>query len=499
MNNRNGNGTHSLSRRSFLKSAGAAVAAAPLAVNKAHAAPSKRNIVFVLIDDLRFDTLSFMGHPHAKTPNIDRLAREGVHFENAFVTTSLCSPSRASILTGLYAHKHQILNNSTLLSRDVTTFPKLLQQNGYATGFTGKWHMGGERDDPRPGFDFWASFKGQGNYYNQKFNVDGTYVETEGHISDRITDFSVDFIKKNKAKPFMLYMSHKAVHADFYPAERHRGKYADAIPPQPVSYADTAENYRGKPQWVKNQRNSWHGVDGMYNHRYDFTKFYRGYLETVLSVDESIGRLMQTLEDEGVADNTLIIFMGDNGFLFGEHGLIDKRCMYEPSIRVPMIAWCPSLTKGNVKRSEMVLNIDIAPTILEAAGIEPPSSMHGASFLPLIQNRDTSWRTEFLYEYFWERAFPQTPSVLGLRTDQYSYMRYHGVWDLYELYDIQKDPDQMNNLLDGVKQTTEAGNQLNLIRGTELYDFVMDLQGRMFDILEKTGGRTEPTWLQVRS
>jgi N-acetylglucosamine-6-sulfatase len=480
-------------RRSFLETGGTA-AAAPFLMGAA--APRQRNIIFILIDDLRFDTFSFMGHPVVQTPNIDRLAKNGVHFRNSFVTTSLCSPSRATILTGLYAHQHKILDNSTRLPDTILTFPTLLQKAGYRTGFVGKWHMGGESDEPRPGFHRWVSFRGQGVYVNPTFNIDGTQVKREGYVTDLITDYSLDFIKQNRERPFMLYMSHKAVHADFTPAPRHAGKYKDAVVPRPRTYADTNDNYRGRPDWVRRQRNSWHGVDGMYNKTVDFDGFYRRYCETVLGVDDSVGRLLDTLEKEDLREDTLILFMGDNGFLFGEHGLIDKRCMYEPSIRVPLFAHCPALTRGARVREEMTLNLDIAPTILEAAGVQIPSSIQGRSFLGLIRGKDIPWRKEFLYEYFWERAYPQTPTVLGLRSDQYSFMRHHGIWDLYELYDIRKDPDQMHNLLGQVRLTTESGDALNLNKNPELRKLVNDLQGRMFEILKKTGARTEPTWAE---
>ncbi|MHB9030577.1 MAG: sulfatase family protein [Candidatus Latescibacterota bacterium] len=478
-------------RRSFLQAGGAA-AAAPFLMGAA--APRKRNIIFILIDDLRFDTFSFMGHPVVQTPNIDRLARNGVHFRNTFVTTALCSPSRATILTGLYAHQHKILDNSTRLPDSMLTFPVLLQKAGYRTGFVGKWHMGGESDEPRPGFHRWVSFRGQGVYENPVFNIDGAQTKREGYVTDLITDYSLDFIRQNRERPFMLYLSHKAVHADFIPAPRHAGKYRDVTVLKPRTFADTEENYRGRPDWVRRQRESWHGVDGMYNKTVDFEGFYKRYCETVLGVDDSVGRLLDTLEKEGLLEDTLIMFMGDNGFLFGEHGLIDKRCMYEPSIRVPLIAHCPSLTCGARVREEMALNLDLAPTILEAAGVKVPASMQGRSFIGLIAGKDTPWRNEFLYEYFWERAYPQTPTVLGLRTDRYSFMRHHGVWDLYELYDIQKDPDQMHNLLGQVRLTTESGDALNLNKDPELRRLVNDLQERMFGILKETGARVEPAW-----
>ena len=331
-------------------------------------------------------------------------------------------------------------------------------------------------------------------YFDPTFNVDGQQVKREGYVTDLITDYSLDFIKQNKDRPFFLYMSHKAVHHQFMPAPRHKGIFSNRKVPKPASFVNTEENYRGKPDWVKRQRNSWHGVDGMYNHDFDFDQFYRDYCETVCGVDDSIGRLMDTLEKEGLAEDTLIIFMGDNGFLFGEHGLIDKRCMYEPSIRVPMVAHCPALIKGNSVEDRMVLNIDIAPTILDAAGVQAPGDIHGRSFLPLLRRENTGWRTEFLYEYFWERAFPQTPTVLGLRTDQHSYMRFQGIWDLYELYDIRKDPDQMNNLLGDVRLTTQAGDVLRQIKDPDMKNMVSGFQDKLFGILRNTGGRIDPTW-----
>jgi len=483
-------------RREFIKTAGSTAVAAPWIMRYSNVLGQgkKRNMIFIFIDDLRYDVMSCLDHPVVQTPNFDRMANGGILFKNAFVTTSLCSPSRASVLTGQYAHTHGVMDNSTLIRKGTPTFPLMLQRAGYTTGFVGKWHMGGSTDEPRPGFDRWVSFRGQGVYFNPTFNIDGEKVQREGYTTDLITDYALEFVKKKKERPFFLYMSHKAVHDPFSPAPRHKGKYKNIVVPKPVSFADTEENYRGKPEWVKKQRNSWHGVDGMYNNRYDFDAWYKDYCECVLGVDDSIGILLDTLEQEGLLEDTLIMFMGDNGFQFGEHGLIDKRTMYEPSIRVPFIVHCPALAAGGQRRKELSLNIDIAPTLLECAGISIPGTVQGKSLLPLIKGDEINWRTEFLYEYFWERAFPQTPSVLGLRTDQYSYMRYHGIWDLNELYDIQQDPDQMNNLMGHVRTTTEAGALNNRIKDPELKDLVNDLENRLFRILEKTGARREPTW-----
>jgi N-acetylglucosamine-6-sulfatase len=475
-----------MTRKEFLRTA----VAAPAVLTQAG---KRRNLVFILSDDHRYDFMSCAGHPFLKTPNLDRLAKGGVWFRNAFVTTSLCSPSRASILTGLYVHAHGVTDNVTPLPPGLVTFPQLLQKHGYRTGYIGKWHMGGESDAPRPGFDRWISFRGQGVYWNPVLNFDGQRRQVEGYVTDILTEEAIKFIEENKSRPFLLYLGHKAVHHEFFPAERHKNLYSDVPLPYPKSMANTEENYRGKPDWVRRQRNSWHGVDGMYDHKIPFDQFYRDYCRTLMALDESVGRIVNTLEEKGLLNDTLVIYMGDNGFMFGEHGLIDKRAMYEPSIRVPMIAHCPDLFEGGRQVQGMALNLDICPTMLEAAGVPVPPGLHGRSLLPLIRGTG-EWRSEFLYEYFWERDFPQTPTVLGLRTDQYSYMQYHGIWDLDELYDIQKDPDQMNNLLGDVRITTQAGRLFNRIKDPELKKLVADLQGRMRKILAATGGRPEPTW-----
>lgn len=475
-----------MTRKQFL-----AAASAPLL-----AQARKRNLIFILIDDHRFDMLGCLGHPFLKTPHLDRLARGGVLLENAFVTTALCSPSRASILTGQYVHAHGVTDNVSPLPPGLLTFPQMLQRNGYRTALIGKWHMGGDSDQPRPGFDRWVSFRGQGQYVDPVLNIDGVQKKTPGYVTDLITEESLKFVRENAARPFMLYMSHKAVHAEFTPAPRHRNLYSNEPIPYPKSMPDTAENYRGKPEWVRRQRDSWHGVNGMYNRAVKFDDFYRDYCRTLMGVDESVGALAAELERNHLLEDTLIVFMGDNGFQFGEHGLIDKRTMYEPSIRVPMIAHCPALFAGNRREKGMALNLDIAPTLLDAAGIAAPAHMHGRSLLPLLAGRASSWRTEFVYEYFWERDFPQTPTVVGLRTDRYSFMQYHGTWDLDELYDLDRDPDQMNNLLANARTTTESGRLFQRIQDPELKKLVGGLQTRLYQTLASNGGRREPSWKQ---
>ncbi|MGD8500567.1 MAG: sulfatase, partial [Phycisphaerales bacterium] len=407
-------------RRQFLKSLGWATASLPFAAGCAmarslfNAGKKPRNVVLILSDDHRYDFMSFLNKPKfLETPNMDRMAREGAYIKYATVSTALCSPSRASILTGQYAHKHGVVDNNTPVPAGTRFFARDLQEAGWQTAFMGKWHMGHASDEPRPGFHRWISFRGQGVYFNPDFNIDGKRVKREGHVSDLLTDYALDWLKngRDRKKPFFLYLSHKAVHAMFEPAKRHHGKYSDVKLEYPKSMADTEENYKGKPQWVKEQRNSWHGVDYMYHGQMDFDTFYRRYCETLLSVDESIGRIIRYLEDNGLAKDTLVMYMGDNGFVFGEHGLIDKRHMYEESMRVPFLAWCPGLIEPGSVIKELIQNIDIAPTVMDLAGLKTPDRVDGQSFLPLLQGKDIPWRDAAFYEYYWERNFPHTPTT----------------------------------------------------------------------------------------
>ncbi len=429
----------------------------PLLIGRDARARESTNIVFILSDDHRYDVMGFLGHPFVETPAMDAMARDGVYFRNAMVTTSLCSPSRASILTGQYMHHHGVVDNNVLTPPGTVFFPQLLQEAGYSTGYFGKWHMGGHSDDSRPGFDEWVSFRGQGHYYppthlkNWSLNVNGEHVPQKGYITDEITDYAVDWLDevKQEDKPFFLYLSHKGVHGMFHPAERHAGRYKDQPLPEPSTMANTDENYEGKPLWLKNQRNSWHGVDFAYHQDTNIAEHYRLYCEALLSVDESITRVRQWLEENGMTDNTLVMYMGDNGFQWGEHGLIDKRTAYEASIRVPLLGVCPRKWKPGTVIESVVANIDIGPTCLAAAGVKTPDNMDGQSFLDLAAGElnVSEWRQNLLYEYYWEYNFPQTPTTFALRSDRYKFIQYHGIWDIDELYDLQTDPEEKHNLI----------------------------------------------------
>ena len=460
------------------------------------------NVVFILSDDHRYDYMGFMGRvPWLQTPNMDRMAREGAHIRNAFVTTSLSSPSRASILTGMYSHAHQVVDNTAPLSLGLTFFPQYLQAAGYRTAFFGKWHMGNDSGMPQPGFDHWEGFRGQGEYYNPRINTNGEWIQYEDstYVTDLLTEHAVAFIKEQvkRDQPFFVYLSHKGVHDHFAPAKRHKGCYQDkevVLPPTintpkyglrelPTIDPKTGKVAAGKdyygeqmlPDWVKRQRESWHGVDYSYHGR-PWKDQVLNYCETLRSVDESIGAVLDYLKEAGLDENTLVIYMGDNGFAWGEHGLIDKRQFYEESVRVPMLVRAPGLFEGGMVIEKMIQNIDIAPTILACAGLDKAGQMVGHSFVPLLKGAQIDWRDRIFYEYYWEYDFPQTPTMHGVRTDRYKYIRYHGIWDTNEFYDLLNDPCET----------------INLIASPEHQETIKELNSALYDWLESTGGMTIP-------
>ncbi len=440
----------------------------------------KRNVIFILTDDHRYDYMGFTGKiPWLQTPNMDALASSGAHMPNAFVTTSLCSPSRASILTGLYSHEHTIVDNQAPDPGNLVYFPEYLQKAGYQTSFFGKWHMGEDDDRPRPGFDHWESFRGQGVYYNPELNIDGEKVQygDSTYITDLLTEHAIDWLdKRDPEKPFFLYLSHKAVHSGFEPAKRHRGIYRGKTIERPASFTQTSDDtYRdlGWPEWVKQQRHSWHGVDYMYHGQSGtLDELVVRYCETLLGVDESIGSIMEWLKANGLDESTMIIYMGDNGFSWGEHGLIDKRQFYEESVKVPMLVRCPEIFPGGKVIDRMVQNTDIAPTILACAGLEAPDYMPGRSFIQLLEDDTSGWRKRIYYEYYWEYDFPMTPTVFGVRTDTFKFIRYQGIWDQNELYNIAEDPDEIRNLM-GDPRYDSIARQLC----SDLFDWLEDTDG----------------------
>ena len=422
------------------------------------------NVLFILTDDQRFDALSCMGHPHLKTPHIDRLAAEGLLFRNHFCTTSLCSPSRASILSGLYAHTHGVSNNFTEYPAGLVSFPMRLQEAGYETAYVGKWHMGEDNDAPRPGFDHFVTHRGQGKYYDTEFNFDGAERRVvEGYYTNVVTDMAMEWIGSRKGdEPWLMMIGHKAPHSFYVPEERHRHAFDDVA----VEYPASAFQLDDKPAWFGKRLDTWHGIYGpLFDWRKDFpdrspegveafARMVRAYWGTLLSVDESVGRIYRFLEERGELDNTLIVFTSDNGLLEGEHGMVDKRTGHEPSIRIPLVVRYPGLTPTGPPRvvEDLTATIDFAPSILDVCGAEPLADVHGASWKRLAQGDAEGWRQSLYYEYDYEHQFPYTPNVRALRTGRWKYIRYpHGDGSpdrhMAELYDLEADPDETRNLI----------------------------------------------------
>lgn len=424
---------------------------------KESAQPKRPNLVFILIDDLRWDE---MDYPFVRLPHLQRIAREGVRFRNAFVTTPLCSPSRASFLTGQYAHKHGITDNTdrSPRSHQLLTFPRLLRDTGYETAFLGKWHMGVD-DSARPGFDHWISVPGQGQYIDPVFNVNGERRTVRGYFTDILSGFAVEFVKRKRAKPFVLYIAHKGVHPDvhqaadgtatelrdnpFIPAERHKHLYRDATIPRRPSHGKPPE---GKPAL----RRQIADLPPLGPHTATDDETIRNRLRMLASVDDGVGELLKALEEDGQLDNTLIVFTSDEGYFYGEHGLSEERRLaYEESIRIPLyMRWPARITAGSVV-SEEALNIDLAPTLLELAGAPAVKEMDGRSLAPLLEGRKVPWRDSFLIEYYSDTVFPRVYKMgyKAIRTKRWTYIRYVDLEGMDELYDLQADPYQMKNLI----------------------------------------------------
>jgi len=446
------------------------------------AGPSERpNVVVVFTDDQRSDCLGIHPKPllGMKTPHLDRLAREGAWFENMFVTTSLCSPSRASFLSGLYAHTHGVMNNFTDYPNDLASYPRRLHAAGYHTAYIGKWHMGEQDDRKRPGFDYWITHKGQGKYYDTTFNVNGRRQVVKGYYTTVVTKMAVDWIERQRdaSRPFLLILGHKAPHGPFVPEEKYRHTYDHLR----IPYPDSAFDLETKPDWVKQRLDTWHGIYGpLYEFRKNFPDrspegverfedFVRSYTGTINSVDDSVGAVYAALARIGQLDNTVFVFTSDNGFLLGEHGMIDKRTMHEPSIRVPLIVRYPRRIAPGTRITRQVLNIDLAPSILELCQAPPLENIHGRSWAPLLADESAPWRKAWYYEYNYEKQFPYTPNVRGVRTDRWKYVHYpHGDGGpdrhMAELYDLQADPEERHNLINDPRYTEVVVELRDLLR-----------------------------------
>jgi arylsulfatase A-like enzyme len=409
----------------------------------AHAAdpPRRPNFIFFLTDDQRADALSIAGNTVLKTPNIDELARGGVRFTNAFVTTSLCAPSRASFLTGQWAHTHGVRTNEpqSRLKPTQPIFADLLRDSGYEVAFIGKWHMDGAGRDRK--WDYYFGFKGQGRYKHPVFAENGGPDRRywKRYTDDMLGTKAIEFIRRPRTKPFCLFVFFKAPHRSWIRAPRHEKLFEDIKVPEP----DTLHtDYAGKPNAFKNADMKIGDFDDVVS----FQKFAKDYYAVLTAVDENVGRVMKAVAEKNLADDTAIIYSSDNGFFVGEWNFFDKRLMHEPSIRIPMILRYPRLIKSGTIRSEMVLNVDVAPTLLELARVSVPEWMQGESMRPLLEGRVVEWRDAWLYESYEYPAVHMVRKNRGIRTDRWKYIHYFENPQEYELYDLATDPGEKKNL-----------------------------------------------------
>ncbi len=456
------------------------------------------NILFVMTDDQQWNQMSCAGAPILKTPNMDRLAREGVRLENAFCTNSLCAPGRASILTGCLSHVHGIRGNSEKadsveqLNPDLPQFPALLQQAGYKTALMGKWHI---RQNPR-GFDDWKILPGQGVYMNPTFLHHGEERQEFGYATDITTDFALDFLRQNSggAEPWCLVYQHKAPHRPFTPAERHADLWDDVEWPKPPSYNDDyatrqvakeAEDMRFEKSLAGDYEGEIpSGLNAAQQREWIFNRFVKDHNRALYGVDENLGRILDYLDDTGQAEDTLVVYTTDNGFFLGEHGWYDKRFMYEPALRIPALVRYPRRIDPGQVEGRFMMNIDIAPTILDFAGIDVPAQMQGRSLRPVLEgDPPDDWRTDAFYAYYensWAfrdmgREQMTDPSFQfwtphrvsphrGVRTDRYKLIEFFGEGDYWELFDLAQDPQELNNIYTTPEGKSIASELVPLLR-----------------------------------
>lgn len=463
------------------------LAASPaLALARSQEATKKPpNIVFIFSDDHAFQAISAYNDPRhlIKTPNIDRLAHEGMRFDRCIVPNSICGPSRATVITGTYNHINGFYNNSNCrFDSSQTTFPKLLHAAGYQTAMFGKWHLG---TDP-VGFDEWHILPGQGVYYNPPMIHNGKRVKHEGYVTDIITDLSLDWLKqRDKSKPFLLMYQHKAPHREWLPALRHLGHDGDRKYPEPGTLFDTYSG-RGLAEHDQDmtiektmnnvdlkltppriltpeQRKEWDAyyeprndkfrgdhLEGRDLVRWKYNRYMHDYLGCIKAVDEGVGKVLKYLDDQGLTDNTIVVYTADQGFYLGEHGWFDKRWIFEESLRTPLLIRWPGVVKPGSVNDDLVSNLDFAETFLEAAGLPEPEEMQGRSLIPVLKGETPNdWRTTFYYEYY---EYPRPHHVRphhGVVTSRYKLVRFDGP-DLksWELFDLEKDPHELRDIHD---------------------------------------------------
>ncbi len=491
-----------MKRRKFIKDVSivtAGIALSPYLMDS-FAKDKRYNFIFIMTDDHAYQSISSYGSKINKTPNIDRLAKEGVLFEQSFVTNSICGPSRACMLTGKYNHLNGMIDNSTSFDGSQQTFIKLLRENGYLTSIVGKWHL---KSKPT-GFDYWNILPGQGQYYNPDFIEMGERKRIEGYATDLITDFAINWLEeRDKKKPFCLLLHHKAPHRNWQPAPKYLNKYDDEKIPIPETFYDDyatrtssakeqemeidddmylsydlkvnlTEEEKAKfaneklDNWLEGmfkrmtpkQRADWEKAYKEKNEKFKnsnlkgkelaewkYQRYIKDYLRCVASVDENIGRVLDYVEANNLDENTVIVYTSDQGFYLGEHGWFDKRFMYEESQKTPLIIKAPNGKKGVVNSENMVVNIDYAPTFLDYASVKIPNDMQGKSLKKIIEGSNPSdWRTSVYYHYFEYPAEHNVRRHYGIRTQRYKLIHFYYDVDEWELYDLKNDPHELNNI-----------------------------------------------------
>ena len=500
-----------------------------LVCHKQSIADQKPNIVFIFSDDHA---------PHAigayngwlksvnPTPRIDELAKQGMLFEKSFCTNSICGPSRAVIMTGKHSHKNGFMNNGNTFNWNQQTFPKILRKAGYTTALYGKSHLKG---NPK-GFDDWKVLPGQGDYYNPDLITPKGRVRIDGHCTDVVTDLAVEWLKtgRDKTKPFMLMVQHKAPHRNWMPALRHLPLYDDIKIPEPTTlfdkwednapparhqeleidrhmdinydlFLDLTADYEGTPSQKRQDRSAWRNMKKMTKDqlsswrafygprdkafheaklsgkelvRWKFQRYAKNYLRCVRGVDDSVGKIQDTLKDLQLDDNTVVIYSSDQGFYIGDHGWYDKRWMYEESLMMPLIVKWPGVTKPDSRSDQMVQNLDYAQTFLEMAGAEIPANMQGRSLVPILKNgKADNWRKSIYYHYYEYPSVHMVPRHYGIRTERYKLMHFYQFGNEWEMYDLKEDPDELTNIYgraDKKSLQTDLEQQLKAIR--KFYD-----------------------------
>ncbi len=492
-------------RRDFLKTIGAGsllISFPGLNISCSRYGRKKRpNIIFIMSDDHAYQAIGCYGSRINSTPNIDRLARDGVRFVQSFCTNSICAPSRAVMLTGKYSHINGVINNSVKFEQDQQTFPMLLQKSGYQTALFGKWHL---KSTPR-GFDYWKILQGQGHYYNPDFIEMGERKRCSGYVTDLITDDCLKWLKNRKSKkPFCVLLHHKAPHRNWMPGPNHLHLYEDRKIPLPDTFFDdyrtrsdaarqqemrVADNLfmaydlkvtpekKNTPLTDKekidisywnsvygrmneSQRSAWDAAYGPRNRLFRmaglrgtdlqiwmYQRYIKDYLRCVASVDDNIGRVLDYLDESGLRDDTVVIYTSDQGFYLGEHGWFDKRFMYEESLRIPLIIRYPCEVEPGVNEKDMVLNLDFAPTILDFAGVKIPDDIQGESIRSILRGETpANWRQSIYYHYFEYPAVHSVKRHYGIRTHRYKLIHFYFDIDAWELYDLEKDPQELHNL-----------------------------------------------------